>query len=620
MKKTITFLLLKLLISGVAIAEKSVVIEGMKYTLIGNKSVRLKAVKKKDLVNIEIPSSVKIGDFDYFVTEIEELGFEGCKNLKQLVLPNSIDLIGTYAFKDCIGLESIIVPDEAESKIATGHYGYGRDGIFKGCTSLTQVRGHDVMYPQYILYDALYNCEEVPFYKTVQEMGAANMVAMKMNRKFKDFATEKVKKPVEEWQRRKEYETRVQWESRVTDVNRKRMIDEAIGEARQEYVKTFAPAHLKGVLGEYNTEYGFFPVEVGALGTIYATVPFEEAEKFKSHWKEVEIHPVYGVVDEEIGILSASFSLNGREYRSYTSIAEDDLSDLALNITPLTALKEYEQMLASGEVKVENLKYFDPDAIDIDIPLSGSAASNTFAVIIGNENYQRVAPVDFAMNDARIFAKYCNRTLGIPEQNIRTYYNSTYGDIVAAMEDIRNISEAYKGSIDVIFYYAGHGLPDEGNRNAYLLPIDATGTQIDACYPMSRLYGELSDLNANSVTAFIDACFSGSLRGEGMLASARGIKLKPRDVSVKGNMVVLSASSADQSAFPYPEKGHGLFSYYLLKKLNETKGDVTMGELADYVTSEVSKQSIVENKKPQIPEIKWSENMADNWRGIKLRK
>jgi hypothetical protein len=49
------------------------------------------------------------------------------------------------------------------------------------------------------------------------------------------------------------------------------------------------------------------------------------------------------------------------------------------------------------------------------------------------------------------------------------------------------------------------------------------------------------------------------------------------------------------------EFGHGMFTYYLLKKLKDTKGDITFGELADYVTNEVMKQSVVTNGKMQTP-------------------
>lgn len=170
----------------------------------------------------------------------------------------------------------------------------------------------------------------------------------------------------------------------------------------------------------------------------------------------------------------------------------------------------------------------------------------------------------------------------------------------------------------MLFYYAGHGIPDESTRNAYLLPTDASGMETDACYPLTKLYEELGSLNANLVVAFIDACFSGSLRGDGMLASARGIRLKPRDIGANGNLVVISAASGEQTALPYEKKNHGMFTYYLLNKLNETAGNVTLGELADYVASEVARQSIVENRKLQTPTIKYSQALLNSWREMRF--
>ena len=104
-----------------------------------------------------------------------------------------------------------------------------------------------------------------------------------------------------------------------------------------------------------------------------------------------------------------------------------------------------------------------------------------------------------------------------------------------------------------------------------------------------------------------------------MLASARGIKITPREIPAKGNLVVLSAASGDQTAFPYHEKGHGLFSYYLIKKINESKGEATLGEIADYVSSEVAKQAVVVNQKPQTPGVKASLDLGTAWRELRLR-
>ena len=277
--------------------------------------------------------------------------------------------------------------------------------------------------------------------------------------------------------------------------------------------------------------------------------------------------------------------------------------------------KEQDAMVAQKPVPVEE----NLDPIDVNLPKATEPRDNTFAVVIGNEDYKYVAAVPFAARDAAIFAKYCSVTLGLPDDNIRLYTNATYGDILDAIDDIKTISEVYNGDIRVIFYYAGHGVPDEATRNAYLLPVDARSQQLKTCYPIEKLYAELGSLKAHSVTLLLDACFSGSQRGDGMLMSARGVALKPRTDEPKGNMVAISAATGEETAYPYAEKRHGMFTYYLLSKLQESGGDVTLGELCDYITTKVSLQSVKVNRKQQTPTVMPSPEIETSWRTLPLR-
>ena len=277
--------------------------------------------------------------------------------------------------------------------------------------------------------------------------------------------------------------------------------------------------------------------------------------------------------------------------------------------------KEQDAMVAQKPVPVEE----NLDPIDVNLPKATEPRDNTFAVVIGNEDYKYVAAVPFAARDAAIFAKYCSVTLGLPDDNIRLYTNATYGDILDAIDDIKTISEVYNGDIRVIFYYAGHGVPDEATRNAYLLPVDARSQQLKTCYPIEKLYAELGSLKAHSVTLLLDACFSGSQRGDGMLMSARGVALKPRTDEPKGNMVAISAATGEETAYPYAEKRHGMFTYYLLSKLQESGGDVTLGELCDYITTKVSQQSVKVNRKQQTPTVMPSPEIETSWRTLPLR-
>ena len=131
---------------------------------------------------------------------------------------------------------------------------------------------------------------------------------------------------------------------------------------------------------------------------------------------------------------------------------------------------------------------------------------------------------------------------------------------------------------------------------------------------------QLSSSKAASSIVFLDACFSGVQRTGDILVAARGIAIKAKDEKPTGNMIVFSAAQGDQTAYSYDEKGHGMFTYYMLKKLQESGGDVTLGELADFVTENVSKRSIVENSKSQTPNIYPSPSLSMSWSEMKLTK
>lgn len=125
---------------------------------------------------------------------------------------------------------------------------------------------------------------------------------------------------------------------------------------------------------------------------------------------------------------------------------------------------------------------------------------------------------------------------------------------------------------------------------------------------------------AKEVLVFMDACFSGAQRNGEVLASARGVAIKPQLEVPKGNMVVFSAVTDKETAFPYKEKVHGLFTYYLLKKIQSSTGTLDLGSLADYVKTEVAQKSIVVNSKPQHPTISPSSNMINSWRNLNIKK
>lgn len=81
-----------------------------------------------------------------------------------------------------------------------------------------------------------------------------------------------------------------------------------------------------------------------------------------------------------------------------------------------------------------------------------------------------------------------------------------------------------------------------------------------------------------------------------------------------GNLVVFSATRGDQIAYACNDEAHGLFTYHLLKKWEESGGQVTYGKLASYLESEVNLRSLLINDHEQQPTIKVSPVLENSWR------
>lgn len=255
--------------------------------------------------------------------------------------------------------------------------------------------------------------------------------------------------------------------------------------------------------------------------------------------------------------------------------------------------------------------------VDNDITINDQKDPNTFVLIISNENYKYEQPVPYALNDGRIFKLYCERTLGIPTKNIRYSSDATLNDMRMQLMWLEDVMNAYQGEARAIVYYSGHGMPSEDAKHAYLLPVDGNSRLAGSGLSTELLYNQLGKLPSKGTIVLLDACFSGARRDGKMLASNRGVAIKVKDELVTGNMVVFSAAQGDETAYPYEEMKHGLFTYFLLSTIKEKGGAISLGDLSDQVTKMVTRTSIVENDKRQTPTIHPS-SASPNWRNWML--
>ena len=586
--------------------------QGLKYKVIGDNSVEVAGCTGVVPQNVTIPSTVSNGGKTYIVERIGESAFQS-SGLLSVVLPNTIKSIGESAFCQS-SLESIKLPIGLERI---------ESGAFANCKSLKYV-----YFPPSTLELGEFcfaHCDNLirqeGYHAGITRTGIGYHFfkspidkQLKSDEKKRTFSYNyvgKIYKAMQEWQKKKPYETVDQWRTRVTNQARERKLQQFVSQFKEQYVKEeSAKINPQFTISLYDDDYNVYSLESKRYGVVYVSVPTTEKDYFKDYFGSAKVMPTYCVKDDTLAVASVSVQIGPKTYKTLDMNEEPMANDFASMDLPPLEINLNDK--ASSTPVIRTVSY--DKSLDENIPVSRTKADNTFVIAIGNENYQLVPSVSFAENDMEVFCKYCQKTLGVPISNIRKYKDATFGMMLSALNDLKDIAEAYNGDINVLFYYAGHGFPDEKSRKAYLLPVDADGKQSEVCFPISRLYSELAALNSKSTVVFMDACFSGAQRGDGMLASARGVAIEVKEEMIQGNLVVFSAASGDETAYPYKEKGHGMFTYFLLKKMQETKGAVTLGELSDYIITNVKRQSVVTNRKSQTPTVIHSESVGMGWR------
>lgn len=258
--------------------------------------------------------------------------------------------------------------------------------------------------------------------------------------------------------------------------------------------------------------------------------------------------------------------------------------------------------------------------VDLDIPETKAHQPHVFALVIGNENYGGEADVPFARSDAAVFRDYLTRTAGVPDGNIILLQNATKASMENAIDRVSRLAATYpdreRRPAEIIFYYAGHGLCDD-RKNGYLIPVDVAGTQVRQGIRSSEAYNRLAESGAGRVTVFLDACFSGGARGNQLLA-ARAVKIEPNKDRLSGRTVIFAAAQNNQAAHAYTDQQHGMFTYFLLRKLKETRGEIPYGELRDYLHTEVEHNALRINNAAQTPDLLVSPEVEGEWQSWRL--
>jgi hypothetical protein len=275
---------------------------------------------------------------------------------------------------------------------------------------------------------------------------------------------------------------------------------------------------------------------------------------------------------------------------------------LSAPVRPIRNNKKYQEEPASSVVKSD---------IDELPSLKSKPNKDAYAIVIGIEQYrQKIPKADYAVADAKIVAEYLTKVMGFPEENIVTLTNdhATKSDFEKYFE--KWLSNNAEKNSTVFIYYSGHGAPNSKTGDAYLVPYDGDPTFIEQTgYPLKKLYHSLNQLQAKEVIVALDSCFSGA-GGRSVLAKgARPLVMNlQNNMDLSRNITVLAASSGDQTSSTYDEKGHGLFTYFMLKGIKnedvvKQDGSIAISDLFSYMKPQVERIARKQYNNEQTPQL-----------------
>lgn len=313
-------------------------------------------------------------------------------------------------------------------------------------------------------------------------------------------------------------------------------------------------------------------------------------------------------VNDVVIPLGASAGLTMQSSKEKAIVAEIPL-DFGPNRVTITA-RNSDNAVVSRELTVTRMA-----EEDVDTPKVATAMNNPDAVgvVIGISKYKNkeIPGVDYAQRDAAVMKEYMVKTLGYKEEKIVELYDND-----ATLPDVRSILTTKlmrkgKGK-DIFVFFSGHGTHDPDSKEAYLIPYDFDPEETATRgFPVNELYRALEEIkDAKSITVVLDACFSGfSGDGKPLIKGVSAITFDVTNPLLRlKNARVFTSSQKNEYSNWYPEKRHGLFTYYFLQGLRGTAdrnndGQVTIKEMEEYLVKNVPEQAMFLHSRIQVPAV-----------------
>ena len=173
-----------------------------------------------------------------------------------------------------------------------------------------------------------------------------------------------------------------------------------------------------------------------------------------------------------------------------------------------------------------------------------------------------------------------------------------FADLKPELALVRNslkeiVTSAQTGDT-ILFYFSGHGILDAPTQQVYLCLGDTKKQQLTTTgLPLREIFQLLGNCRASQQLIWLDACHSGgmTLRGTTRISlpnpTSQLVKVLRRKAEQSQGFYALLSCDHSQQSWEFPELGHGVFTYYLMRGLRgeaaDAQGIIEADALYQYV-------------------------------------
>ncbi len=229
----------------------------------------------------------------------------------------------------------------------------------------------------------------------------------------------------------------------------------------------------------------------------------------------------------------------------------------------------------------------------------------SFAVIVGIDDYQKWPKLSYATADARAMRDLLTSRYGFKPENITLLLDrdATRERILSVLGDALASPQRVQRDDRVLVFFAGHGATRQlasGRSLGYIVPVDGDTANLQgSCISMSNFQDIDDALPAKHVLYLMDACYGGLALLRGGPAGQPDPRKYLAEITRRTARQMLTAGGPDEQVADNGPGGHSIFTWTLLQGLEgkaDLNGDgvITASELFAYVgplVSSVSKQT-----------------------------